>query len=546
MKTRHAILIMLMSFVALVASATDTLQVKQTKTPILIDRIDNVLFYVRIDAKESKELSEINLRFSDKVNLNEIASVKLYYSGTEAPQRMNRVHYSPVQQYVSSHSPGKTLAANSSYSIKVVEDSSPENNVVLSPNYKLFPGINYFWVSLQMKPNTSLLSKIDVEMTSAKLDNKPAPIDFATENASHRMGIGVRHAGDDGSASFRIPGLVTSNEGTLLGVYDVRYNSSVDLQEYVDVGLSRSTDKGQTWEEMRLPLSFGEYGGMPKAQNGVGDPAILVDEVTGDIWIIAAWTHGMGNGRAWTNSMDGNSKETTAQLVLSKSTDDGKTWSDPINITEQVKDPSWNFLLQGPGRGITMHDGTLVFPIQYIDADRMPHAGVMYSKDRGENWVIHNVARSNTTEAQVAEVEPGVLMLNMRDNRGGSRAVSVTKDLGETWTDHPSTRSVLQEPVCMASLISVKAEDNILGKDILLFSNPNTIEGRYNITIKASIDGGLSFPVEYQVLLDEDYGWGYSCLTMVDEETVGILYESSVAHMTFQAVKLTDLLDKLF
>jgi len=63
------------------------------------------------------------------------------------------------------------------------------------------------------------------------------------------MGIGVRHAGDDGSASYRIPGLVTSKKGSLLGVYDVRYNSSVDLQEYVDVGLSRSTDKGQTWEK---------------------------------------------------------------------------------------------------------------------------------------------------------------------------------------------------------------------------------------------------------------------------------------------------------
>ena len=112
----------------------------------------------------------------------------------------------------------------------------------------------------------------------------------------------------------------------------------------------------------------------------------------------------------------------------------------------------------------------------------------MYSKDRGETWKIHNLARTNTTEAQVAEVEPGVLMLNMRDNRGGSRAVSVTKDFGETWTEHPSSRKALQEPVCMASLISVKAKDNVLKKDILLFSNPNTVKGRHHITIKASLD----------------------------------------------------------
>mgnify|MGYP002230881702 CR=1 FL=1 len=68
------------------------------------------------------------------------------------------------------------------------------------------------------------------------------------------MGIGVRHAGDDGSAAFRIPGLVTTNKGTLLGVYDVRYNSSVDLQEHIDIGLSRSTDGGKTWEKCVFPL----------------------------------------------------------------------------------------------------------------------------------------------------------------------------------------------------------------------------------------------------------------------------------------------------
>lgn len=118
-------------------------------------------------------------------------------------------------------------------------------------------------------------------------------------------------------------------------------------------------------------------------------------------------------------------------------------WSEPINITEQVKDPFPHFLLQGPGRGITMHDGTLVFPIQFIDSERIPNAGVMYSKDEGVSWTIHNLARTNTTEAQVVEIEPGVLMLNMRDNRGGSRAVSITKDMGRSWTEHPSSRSLL-------------------------------------------------------------------------------------------------------
>jgi sialidase-1 len=533
------LLLAVMSFAPI--QAADTIRVKQTKTPVLIEREDNVLFYLHVEASESEMLNELKFKISDNTNLDEIESIKLYYSGTESVQREKEIYYAPVQ-YISSHSPGNTLKANSSYSIKVEEQRKPSRNVTFSPNYKLFPGINYFWISLQMKPSASVLSKVDIELISAQLDNKNAPLLFSSERAPHRMGVGVRHAGDDGVAAFRIPGLATSNEGTLLSVYDVRYNSSVDLQEHVDVGLSRSTDKGKTWEKMIIPMTFGEDGGLPQAQNGVGDPAILVDTQTGTIWTVAAWTHGMGNHRAWHNSQDGMSKERTAQLVLSKSTDDGKTWSDPINITEQVKDPSWKFLLQGPGRGITMLDGTLVFPIQYIDSTRIPNAGIMYSKDRGETWHLHNHARTNTTEAQVAEVTPGVLMLNMRDNRGGSRAVATTTDLGETWTDHPSSRSVLQEPVCMASLIKVEAKDNVYRKDMLLFSNPNTTQGRHHITIKASLDGGLTFPTEYDVLLDEDHGWGYSCLTMIDSETVGILYESSVAHMTFQAVALKDIL----
>ena len=59
-------------------------------------------------------------------------------------------------------------------------------------------------------------------------------------------------------------------------------------------------------------------------------------------------------------------------------------------------------------------------------------------------------------------------MLNMRDNRGGSRAVSTTTDLGKTWKEHESSRTALQEPVCMASLISVKAKENVLKEHIFL------------------------------------------------------------------------------
>lgn len=519
--------------------AADTVFIKNPQIPILIERHDNVLCYMRINAHEAKVLDNVSVTFGQDVPLEKIKSVKLYYGGTEAIQDRGKNRFAPVE-YISAHAPGKTLSVNPSYAIKKSEIVPQKNSVLLTGNQNLYPGINFFWVSIEMKPEASLLTKITAEVTGVTADGQSLPVKcVSAPNVIRRLGVGVRHAGDDGVAAFRIPGLVTTNKGTLLGVYDVRYNSSVDLQEHIDIGLSRSIDGGKTWEKMRLPLAFGEYGGLPAAQNGVGDPSILVDTKTNTIWIVAAWTHGMGNQRAWWSSQQGMDVNHTAQLVLVKSTDDGKTWSEPINITEQVKHPEWYFLLQGPGRGITMEDGTLVFPIQYIGKDRIPNAGIMYSKDRGETWTIHNHARTNTTEAQVAEVVPGTLMLNMRDNRGGSRAVYTTSDLGMTWKEHESSRTALPEPVCMASLISVKAADNVLGKDILIFSNPNTTNARKNITIKISLDGGNTWA--HQLLLDEGENWGYSCLTMVDKETIGILYESSVAHMTFQCIKLKDI-----
>lgn len=523
--------------------AEDTVYIRETRIPVLIERADNVLYYLRLEAGEDDVLNEVRLKLGNEGDLSAIQSVKLYYGGTRHMQGKEKNPYAPLE-YISSHNPGKTLAANPSYSVLNSEVKRLQPEIILKGEQKLFPGTNFFWISLQMKPKASLQTKVSAAIEAVLVNRAPRPIKMVSApGIIHRMGIGVRHAGDDGSNSFRIPGLVTTNKGTLLGVYDVRYNNSADLQEHIDIGLSRSVDGGQTWEKMRIPLAFGENGGLPLAQNGVGDPSILVDTKTNTVWVIAAWTHGIGNQRAWTASGQGIDKNHTAQLVLAKSEDDGKTWSEPINITEQVKDPSWYFLLQGPGRGITMADGTLVFPIQYIDAKRIPNAGIMYSKDQGKTWKINNYARTNTTESQVAEVEPGVLMLNMRDNRGGSRAISVTRDLGMTWTEHPSSRKVLPEPVCMASLISVKAEENILGKDLLIFSNPNTVKGRRDITIKISLDGGLTWLPQHQLLLDEEDGWGYSCLTMIDQETIGILYESSVAHMTFQAIKIKDIVN---
>lgn len=529
------------------ALAADTLFVREKQVPILLEREDNILFELKLTATTARQLDEIVLDLGPETNTKHIRAVKFYYGGTETrTSRQNAFH--PID-YISSMDPGNTLKANPSYSICKTRVRRPGSHVVLKAGQPLFPGVNYFWVSIEMKhKKAQLRDVVTAQVSGATVDGAPATLETVSPRGIvHRMGVGVRKAGDDGSKAYRIPGLVTTNKGTLLAVYDVRYNNSKDLQEHIDIGLSRSTDGGRTWEKMRRPIAFGEQGGLPMAQNGAGDPAILVDTETGDAWIASIWTHGMGVATAWWSTVPGISPDYTAQLVMSKSSDDGKTWSQPVSVTPQIKDSTWAFFFQGPGRGITTSDGTIVFASQYteFDAGRTPHAGIIYSRDHGKTWQRHVAAKDSTTEAQVAELSDGTLMLNMRDNRGGSRSVATTRDLGRTWTEHPSSRSALREPVCMASLIAVKADANLLGRHILLFSNPNTVRGRNHITIKASLDDGMTWKEANQVLLDEDEGWGYSCLTMVDPETVGILYESSVAHMTFQTVPLKDIVKEL-
>ena len=421
----------------------------------------------------------------------------------------------------------------------IAEQKEVKGKVQLDYNSEKIGHSDKITLSVKLSADHNLRDRIEIKPISIETDGKQISIVQSREIEPYRVATPLRDFGDDGVHSYRIPGLVTSTKGTLLAVYDIRRNTSRDLQGDIDVGLSRSTDGGKSWEPMKVIMDMGEYGGLPQDQNGIGDPAILVDHETGHIWVAALWLNGKPGEMAWNSSRPGMSPSETGQFVLVKSEDDGQSWSEPIIITDQIKNPEWNLFFNGPGKGITMKDGTLVFPAQFKDKDQMPHSTIIYSKDKGKTWKVGSGAKSNTTEAQVVELQDGSLMLNMRDNRGGSRSISITSDLGKTWTEHATSRSALPEPVCMASII-----DNPFHAGMLLFSNPATEKGRHHITIKASLNDGDSWPEDLKVLLDEGTGWGYSCLTMINDKEVGILYESSVANMTFQIIPLSEILTK--
>lgn len=393
------------------------------------------------------------------------------------------------------------------------------NNFEIPVDLQLKPGTSYIWVCADLKDDAAM--DVNVQLNALRFGSSEGKWQEVSglKPFAQRTGIALRLPGDDGVDSYRIPGLVTTDKGTLIAVYDIRYKNSGDLPGNIDVGLSRSRDGGKTWEPMKVIMDMGT----PHDNNGVGDPAVLFDPVTKKIWVVALWSKG---NRSIAGSGPGFSADETGQFAVVSSSDDGLTWTAPYSLTPQVKREEWRLFFDGPGNGIAMADGKIVFAAQYWDEKKMPHSTLIYSADHGETWKSGTGAKSNTTESQLVETIPGKLMLNMRDNRGRFRSVATTTDMGKSWLAHPTSYRDLPDPVCMGSFIKAKVKVKGQLREVLFFSNPNVSEApRRNLTIKASLDLGETWQEANQLLLDERSSFGYSALTKIDDDTLGILYE---------------------
>ena len=397
----------------------------------------------------------------------------------------------------------------------------------------LAPGDNWLWVCVRLADSADIDGRLDASIRSLTVSGSTIEVGDGDPAGAQRMGVALRLRHDDGSDTYRIPGLARTKAGSLIAVYDVRYRGGADLPADIDVGASRSTDGGRTWEPMRIALDMGRAAKF--AGDGVGDPCVFVDAETGRIYVAALWSHGR---RAWRDSGPGLTPDETGQLVMATSDDDGRTWSRPRNITAEVKKPEWRLILAGPGAGITMRNGTIVFPAQFKDAANVPHSTLIWSKDRGATWHIGTGVKPKTTECQLVELADGSIMINCRDDRGGARTVATTRDLGATWQPHPTDRKALPESVCQGSLMALDLPG--VGRR-LFFSNPATTSGRHSMTIKVSADEGLSWPESLHTLYDRRNGLGYSCLAPIDDTHLGVLYEG-LAELYFLRLPIAELL----
>ncbi|WP_276484680.1 sialidase family protein [Paraflavitalea pollutisoli] len=547
--------LLLQAGVALPAAAQTIAPVsRQYEVPVLKENdataLERVAVNIPADGKAAW-LQQVQLSFTGTTQLNQLTGVRVYSANGDTT-------------YLT---PEKTTTA----ALFARYTATPAaNTLTLTGNLRLNKGTNYLWVALSVKPTIPLLHKVAVQVSGLQINGQRVSLPTAAP-VTHRVGTAVRKGMQDNVHTSRIPGIATANNGDLLAIYDARYELGRDLQGDIDIALNRSTDKGATWQPLQVVLDKGTWGNLPEKFNGVSDPCIVVDKKTGTIYIAGLWMYGVldpetgkwiddltDTSKIWNHqwrskgSQPGFDPKQTSQFLLTKSTDNGKTWSEPVNLTAMCKRPEWWLWAPAPGSGIVLTDGTLVLPTQGRDETGKPFSNITYSKDGGKTWATSNPAvEGQTTECMAVQLNDGSVMLNMRTNAnkgltgaGNGRTVSVTKDLGKTWIEHPTSRKALPEPVCMASIFKHNYTRAGKQESVLLFLNPHSTTQRNRITLQASFDDGKTWPAAHHILLDELNGRGYSCITSVDNNTIGLLYESSQAHLVFQQVSMQEIIEQ--
>jgi sialidase-1 len=319
-------------------------------------------------------------------------------------------------------------------------------------------------------------------------------------------------SGRDGYHTYRIPAMILTQKGTLLAFCEGRKNDRGDSGD-IDTLLKRSRDGGTTWSPMQVVAEDGP--------NTIGNPCPVVDRSTGTIWLLLTRNLG-GDSEAEIKDRTG---QGTREVWVTKSTDDGVTWSKPVEITAATKAPDWTWYATGPGVGIQLRSGRLLIPCDHnLAGSKVRRSHVIYSDDHGATWKLGGVLGDHTNECQAVELADGSVMINMRSYHGKNRrAVAVSKDGGLTWSDL-RLEEALVEPVCQASFLRYTDERG--GRNRLLFSNPASTK-REKMTVRLSYDEGKTWPAAKQLCAGPA---AYSCLAVLPDRTIGCLYERGEGH----------------
>lgn len=333
-------------------------------------------------------------------------------------------------------------------------------------------------------------------------------------------------------STYRIPIIIQVPNGDLLAFSEARKYSAADAGAKF-IAMRRSSNRGQSWGENTFILN--DY----KVPDGLNLGTVLVDSVTNNTILIHTFcVHSVCNGTG----------EKPSGVFMVTSSNFGYTWSDPVNLGEKNPELMDLRLDPGPGYGIQKkhppHKGRLVTCGHGPDAE-VRSMSCLHSDDGGITWKLSlglaglPFAETKKTgdfvpgEVQIVELKNGTILANVRNTYSfhcNCRIQALSFDGGSTFpmTSMRMKQELIDPNVCGSLL-------NFNDDQILFFSNPFNAGSRVNLTLHWSLDAGNTYPNLMNIY---EKGSAYSCLTYIDENHIGLVYEkdnySSISYVRIQ------------
>ncbi len=257
-------------------------------------------------------------------------------------------------------------------------------------------------------------------------------------------------------------------------------------------GPMRSADGGGTWQHIA------DY-----PTTGAG---FILDETTGDLLKLDSGTKPMP--------------------IMYRSKDNGITWQQE-SIIRTIDSRCWLPTNMHCDAGTTLKYGenagrllmaARVF-VRYLNPGKylnFHYSSALYSDDGGKTWLASEpFPFDGTGEAGLVELSDGSIYYNSRThNRFGNRLVAKSYDGGKTWIEGRECDYLPDGPPdlygCKGGLVRLPLDDH----DILIYSQNDdpgggdeihSTEGRENLTIWASFDGGITWPVSRRLTTEGGY-----------------------------------------
>lgn len=428
------------------------------------------------------KMTAIKLNLAGTTNLADLDSLKIYY--TAGNPRLSTAHL-----FGSSSVMSGTMTVNGS---QVLNEGS-----------------NHFWITADLSVNAHEGNFLKGEIDSIAISGQEYAVIPGTTDEKRLIILEHKllfSAGNYGSANFRIPAVITADDGSIVVAADARIDAPGDLPNNIDIMVRRSTDLGHSWSDAITIADFG--------QDGASDPALVKDRNTGDLLCLFSSHQGLFQS----------APSNPIRFQVCRSSDNGITWSLPVEFTSQIYSPGWYAAWLASGSAHQMRDGRIAGAVGVRQNSGTTISNFMiYSDDGGLIWHYGPaVASSVGDEAKIVELDNGNLMMNIRNQAPDCRKIVISENGGDTWGT-PYYQYDLTDPFVNGDFIRYTSILDGYDKSRLLFSIAAHPAIRKNLTVLLSYDEGATWSLSK--VLNPGLT-GYSCLTILSDGTIGCFYEN--------------------